>query len=59
MDDGRKVDTDAIRKIKAEIRELRSKKEEVLEAGDKKKVDIVRKKINRLKKKTRRIAAGA
>jgi hypothetical protein len=45
-----------VRTIKRKIRELRSQKEAVKEAGDKKKMKILRRRINRLKKKTRRVA---
>ncbi|MCG6945131.1 MAG: transcription termination factor Rho [Deltaproteobacteria bacterium] len=47
-----------VRSIKRKIRELRSQKEAVKEAGDKKKIKILRRRINRLKKKTRRVAMG-
>lgn len=57
-DDDRKVDTGVIRKLKAEIKSLREKKEQLREAGDKKQLEILRKKISRLKKQTRRLAAG-
>jgi hypothetical protein len=45
-----------VRTIKRKIRELRSQKEAMKEAGDKKKMKILRRRINRLKKKTRRVA---
>jgi hypothetical protein len=45
-----------VRTIKVKIRELRSQKEALKEAGDKKKMKILRRRINRLKKKTRRAA---
>ncbi len=45
-----------VRTIKRKIRELRSQKEAMKEAGDKKKIKILRRRINRLKKKTRRAA---
>ena len=45
-----------VRTIKVKIRELRSQKEALKEAGDKKKIKILRRRINRLKKKTRRAA---
>jgi hypothetical protein len=47
-----------VRSIKRKIRELRSQKEAVKETGDKKKIKILRRRINRLKKKTRRVAMG-
>ncbi len=55
---GKKVDTDAIRRTKAQIKELKAKREEVRTGGDKKQVEILRKRISKLKKKTRRLAAG-
>jgi hypothetical protein len=45
-----------VRTIKVKIRELRSQKEALKEAGDKKTMKILRRRINRLKKKTRRKA---
>ena len=45
------------REIKQKIRGLRIEREKALEADDEKKAAIFRKKIIRLKKKTRRIAA--
>jgi hypothetical protein len=45
-----------VRSIKVKIRELRSQKEVLKETGDKKKMKILRRRINRLKKKTRRVA---
>jgi hypothetical protein len=45
-----------VRTIKRKIRDLRSQKEAIKEAGDKKKMKILRRRINRLKKKTRRVA---
>ena len=48
-----------VRSIKKKIRELRSQKEAMREAGEKDKVQILRKKINRLKKKTRRATKAA
>ncbi|MBW1981935.1 MAG: transcription termination factor Rho [Deltaproteobacteria bacterium] len=45
-----------VRAIKRKIRELRSQKEACKEARDKQKVKILRRRISRLKKKTRRAA---
>ncbi len=42
-----------VRELKAKMRELRAKKQEVAATGDKKRVDILRRKISRLKKQTR------
>jgi len=43
-----------VRAIKQKIRELRSQKETMREAGEKDKVQMLRKRISKLKKKTRR-----
>ena len=48
-----------IRSIKAKIRELRNQKEVMKEAGEKQKVQLLRRRISRLKKKTRRAAKAA
>jgi len=45
-----------VREIKKKIRELRTKREEALEAEDSKTAQILRRKISRLKKKTRQAA---
>ena len=45
-----------VRAIKQKIKELRSQKEAMKEAGEKDKVQILRRRINRMKKKTRRAA---
>lgn len=47
------IDTRAVKK---QIAELKQSKAAVKEAGDKKKINILRKKISRLKKKTRQAA---
>lgn len=47
---------ESVREIKKRIAGLKVKKEEARAAGDKRMVDILRKKISRLKKKTRRAA---
>lgn len=54
----RQTDVD-VRSIKKEIRELRSQKETMKEAGEKDKVRILRRRISRLKKRTRRVATTA
>ncbi len=46
----------SIREIKAKIRELKNKRQNFLEQDDKKMADIFRRRISRLKKKTRRVA---
>lgn len=45
--------------IKQKIRELKQAKAEAREAGDKTKVEINRRRINRLKKQTRKLAKAA
>ena len=52
----KKAKSTDVREIKKQISDLREKKEQALEDGDKKRNDILRKRINRLKKKTRRAA---
>jgi len=42
-----------VRDLKAKMKELRAKKQEMAAAGDKKRADILRRKISRLKKRTR------
>jgi hypothetical protein len=48
-----------VRSIKKKIRELRSQKETMREAGEKDKVQLLRRRISRLKKKTRRATNAA
>ena len=48
-----------VRSIKKKIRELRSQKETMKEAGEKGKVQMLRRRISRLKKKTRRATKAA
>jgi len=48
-----------VRSIKKRIRELRSQKEKMREAGEKDKVQMLRRRISRLKKKTRRATKAA
>lgn len=56
-DTGRKKRSDvSVRQIKEKIRELKKQHQELLEQNDKKMADIYRKRISRLKKKTRRVA---
>ena len=52
---GKKGDR-SMRQLKEKLGELRGKKEEVRSGGDKKVVDILRKRISRLKKKTHQAA---
>lgn len=58
VDQGRKVDTQAIRRTKAKIRDLKEKREAAREAEDKAQVVQLRRRISRLKKQTRRLAAS-
>jgi len=46
----------SVREIKQKINQLKAKKAEAMEAKDSKKTAMLRKKISRLKKKTRRAA---
>ncbi len=46
----------SVREIKEKIRELKKKREQCLEEDDKKMADIYRRRISRLKKKTRKAA---
>lgn len=56
-DTGRKKQADvSVRQIKEKIRELKKHRQTCLEQDDKKMADIYRRKISRLKKKTRRVA---
>ncbi len=52
---GRKAAKD-VREIKKKIQELKAKREEAMAAEDRKTADILRRKISRLKKKTRQAA---
>jgi len=53
-DDKKRDKSSDVRTIKQKIRELRSQKETMREAGEKDKVQMLRKRISKLKKKTRR-----
>jgi hypothetical protein len=55
-DEGGKKGNRSMRDLKQKIGELRGKKEEAREGGTRKTVDVLRKRISRLKKKTRRAA---
>lgn len=57
VDEKKRDTTVDVRALKAKIRELKKKREEAREARDWKMVDILRRRISRLKKKTRRAAA--
>lgn len=55
---GSKLFAKEIAKVKAEIKELKTGRANARESGDKKQVEMLRKRIGRLKKKTRRLAAA-
>ena len=57
-DEGKKAaKTDNVRELKEKAREMRAKKKEAIAAGDPQaKIDILRKKANRLKKRTHQAA---
>jgi hypothetical protein len=50
--------TASVKELKKKIVQFRLDKQEARKAKDRKKVDILRRRINRLKKKTRKIAQG-
>ncbi|UCG11488.1 MAG: transcription termination factor Rho [Deltaproteobacteria bacterium] len=56
VDEKKRETTIDVRAIKKQIRELRSQKMASREAGEKEKVQILRRRISRLKKRTRRAA---
>jgi len=56
VDDGPAKKSVDVRSIKAKIRELREKKLQARDAGDNKLADSLRRRIGKLKKKTRRAA---
>jgi hypothetical protein len=58
VDEKKRRTSGDVRDIKKKIREIRSEKETLKEAGEKDKVRILRRRISRLKKKTRRLAAS-
>jgi len=45
-----------VKELKAEIVKLRAEKKELCKEGDRKKIDAMRRRINRMKKKTRKAA---
>ena len=55
---GAKLFAKEIAKVKAEIRVLKTDRDKAREEGNKKQVEIMRKRIGRLKKKTRRLSAA-
>jgi cell division protein FtsX len=56
VDEKKRQTTVDVRAIKLKIKNLRSQKEAMKEAGEKDKVRILRRRISRMKKKTRRAA---
>ncbi len=46
----------SVKELKAKSIELRGKKTEVRKAGDPKQINILRRRLNRLKKQTRKVA---
>lgn len=56
VETGGPKDSRSIRQLKGKLGELRGKKEEARAGSEKKALDILRKRISRLKKKTRRAA---
>ncbi len=57
VDEGKKVDTGAIREAKAAYQALKAKRDADRETASKAELDIMRKKLSRLKKKTRSLAS--
>ena len=59
VDDGKKVDTGAIRAAKAAYKELKEKRDGQRENASRSELEILRKKLSRLKKQTRRLTKAA
>lgn len=57
VDEGKKVDTGAIREAKAAYQALKAKRDAAREGASKAELEIMRKKLSRLKKKTRTLAS--
>ncbi|MBI5524623.1 MAG: transcription termination factor Rho [Desulfarculus sp.] len=57
VDEGKKVDTGAIREAKAAYQALKAKRDAAREGASKAELEIMRKKLSRLKKKTRGLAS--
>jgi len=57
-DSGSKLFAKEIAKVKAEIKQLKAQRDQARQGGDKKQVEIYRRRIGRLKKKTRKLAAA-
>lgn len=58
LDEEKRETSVDVRSIKKKIRELRSEKAAMKEAGEKEKMQLLRRRISRLKKKTRRAVAA-
>ncbi len=58
VDERKKRSDIDVRAIKKKIKELRELKKQAKEQGDKKRVEVLRRKMSRLKKQTRRAAAA-
>lgn len=57
VDEGKKVDTGAIREAKTAYQALKAKRDAARETVSKAELEILRKKLSRLKKKTRSLAS--
>lgn len=58
VDEGKKADTGLVRETKAKLKAMRGERDKLrAEGADKAKLEIMRKKLSRLKKKTRSQAA--
>lgn len=55
-EDTKKTSSDSVREIKKKIKEFRAKRMDALESNDNKMAEVYRRRITRLKKKTRRAA---
>lgn len=58
VDEKKRQTTVDVRGVKQKIRQLRSQKEALKESGEKRKVITLRRRISRLKKRTRRASLG-
>lgn len=56
VDEGKAVDTGAIRTAKAKYAALKAKRDGMREGASRAELDIMRKRLSRIKKKTRRLA---
>lgn len=55
-EDAKKGNADKVRELKKKIQELKTERDKAIKAEDKEKAGVLRRKINKLKKKTRRAA---